>query len=111
MLLLEGFFSAQKGRICSHIHSEDECIQLYAECIKIVFNSIFLDDDGGPAQWKLPMNEKGINVGILCLDNNQIQNDLQKFEAFMEASSIDPHQTIKWNNVIPYYQHGMELLC
>jgi hypothetical protein len=37
-----------------------------------IFNKTILGDEDGPAQWTLPMDENGKNVGIICLDNNRI---------------------------------------
>jgi hypothetical protein len=70
MVLLEGFSNAQQGLLFSHIHSQIQCIESFAQKIKKIFNNEILGDINGPAQLSIPMNDEGTNIGIVCLDNN-----------------------------------------
>jgi hypothetical protein len=70
MVLLEGFSNAQQGLLFPHIHSQIQCIESFAQKIQKIFNNEILGDINGPAQWSIPMNDEGTNIGIICLDVN-----------------------------------------
>jgi hypothetical protein len=61
----------------------------YAEQIQTFFNNRILGDDDGPAQWRLPMDDDGKNVGIICLDNNHIWKIISNFDALANVSISD----------------------
>jgi hypothetical protein len=110
MLLIEGFSNAQTGTIFSHIRSEKDRIMAYAEEIQEIFNQKILGDEDGPAQWRLPMDDAGKNVGIICLDNNRIRKIISNFETLLQVSISDPSRLVKYSYCIPQYRQGMVLL-
>jgi hypothetical protein len=110
MLLIEGFSNAQRRTIMAHIASERERIIAFAEKIREIFNNQILGDEDGPAQWRLPMDEQGKNVGIICLDNNRIRKIIDNFQLLIQASISDPTRLTQYSYCIPQYRMGMEIL-
>jgi hypothetical protein len=72
-----------------HCESENQRSMAYAEQIQTFFNNRILGDDDGPAQWRLPMDDDGKNVGIICLDNNHIWKIISNFDALANVSISD----------------------
>jgi hypothetical protein len=68
---------------------------------------MILVDDDGPAQWHLPMDDDGKNVGIICLDNNRIQKIISNFDALATVSISDHSQN---SYCIPQYRQGIIIL-
>jgi hypothetical protein len=95
MLFIECFSNAQRGTILTHIQSEKDRIMAYAEEIQEIFNQIILGDEDGPAQWQLPMDDDGKNVGFTCLDNNRIRKIITNFETLLQVSILDPSRLVK----------------
>jgi hypothetical protein len=111
MVLLEGFSNATEGLVFGNICSLDQRIQAYVVRIQSIFNPVILGDADGPAQWVIPMNNEGTNVGIICLYDNQIRKVLESFEIIIDASVMDATQIIKWKYYIPNYRDAIEILC
>jgi hypothetical protein len=59
------------------------------ECIQAILNTEILGNEDVPAQWQLPMNDVGTNVGIICLDNNRIRKVINKFELLVDVLVCD----------------------
>ncbi len=110
MLLIEGFSNVQQGFIFGHIPSINDRIMAYAERIQAILNTEILGDEEGPAQWRLPMDDNGTNVGIICLDNNRIRKVINKFELLVAVSVRDESRAIKYRFGIPLYRDGMVIL-
>ena len=110
MILLEGFSNAQQGLIFSHIRCVRDRINAFAECIQDIFNTQILGDDEGPAQWRVPMDDDGTNVGVICLDNSRIRKVINKFELLVNVSVCDATRIVKYNFCIPHYRDGMVIL-
>jgi hypothetical protein len=110
MVLLEGFSNATEGLIFGDIRSVHQRIHAYAERIQSIFNNVILGDADGPAQWVIPMNDDGTNVGIICLDNNRIRKVLESFEIIIDASVTDATKIIQWKYCIPNYRDAIEIL-
>jgi len=110
MLLIEGFSNAQRGGIFNQFRSEADRIQAFAERVQYIFNTSILGDEDGPAQWCLPMNDDGKNVGIICLDNNQIRKVIDYFELLVDVAVTDNARAIKYATCINNYRDGMIIL-
>lgn len=110
MLLIEGFSNVQQGLIFGHIRGMHDRIIAFAERIQSILNNEIIGDEDGPAQWQLPMNDEGTNVGIISLDNNHIRKVINKFDLLVAVSVCDESQTIKYNYSIPHYRDGMVVL-
>ncbi len=110
MLLIEGFSNAQQGKIMCHFRSEMDRIKAFAEAVQEIFNKTILGDEDGPAQWTLPMDDNGKNVGIICLENNRIWKVIDSFEVLVTVAVNDPARSMKYNYCIPHYRSDMELL-
>ena len=110
MLLIEGFSNAQHGGIFSQFQSKADHIQAFAERVQYIFSTSILGDDDGPAQWCLPMNGDGKNVGIICLDNNRIRKVIGNFELLVDVAVTDNARAIKYATFIPNYLDGIIIL-
>jgi len=89
------------------MRSENQRIMAYTEQIQTNFNNRILGDDDSPAQWHLPMDDDGKNVGIICLDNNRIQKIISNFDALATVSISDHSQN---SYCIPQYRQGIIIL-
>jgi hypothetical protein len=80
-------------------------IKAFAERIQAIFNTSILGDEDGPAQWCLPMDDDGKNIGIICLDNNRIRKVIDNFEQLVGVAVIDNARAMKYAS-IPHYAVG-----
>jgi hypothetical protein len=110
MFLMECFSNVQQGLIFFHIRSINDHISVFAGRIQTILNTEILGDEDGPTQWQLPMDGEGKNVGIICLDDNQIRKMVNKLELLMNISFADKYRRIKYQYSIPHYRDGMFIL-
>ncbi len=89
MLLIERFSNAHHGYTFSQFFSKADYIKAFAERIQAIFNTGIIGDEDGLAQWGLPMDDDGKNVGIICLDNNLIRKVIKNREQIVSVAVID----------------------
>ncbi len=81
----------------------------YAQQIQSIFNNKILGDEDDPAQWCLPMNEVGKNVGVICLDNNRVRKIIANFDILATVFITKNSRLIKYQYCISHYRTGMLL--
>jgi GTPase len=110
MVLMEGFGNAIERKIFGHINSSKERIKAHEEHIEQILNQQILGDEGGPAQWCIPMSDDGKTVGAVMLDNNHICSILNNFKILINASISYVSQQQKYGFCIPHYWDAMSIV-
>jgi len=105
-----GMKHALKGDLYGNKSATNKCFDLFFDNITHVMNMEVLGNADHPGQWECPQDQNKKVVGEICLDNNQTQKIIDRFDIFIDICIPDKSINDKWKVCIGFYQQAIIML-
>ena len=111
MTLIEGITGASAAPTFNEdiVSTEKVRVQRYIKKVEDVVNTQILGTNENPSTWKVPYDEKKMELAPLSLENVKTRIIIDKLELLIEVSVSTADRQAKWNGSVRKYRIGMRI--